>query len=420
MAKVSVVVPVYNVEKYIEQCLNSILNQTFSDIEIVLVDDKSPDNCPLICDRFSEKDKRIKVVHHEKNIGTNGAVMSGIANSTSEFILFADSDDWLESDYVETLYREITGAKVDGISTGLDTYEGKTKGKISLEQTRLFSKKDIEKDILEPFFEQTETFNDVFGHSRCGKIFKADILKQAAKQCNEKLAMGEDIELIIRFLSLSESVKTVSDYSGYCYRIDRDGSMMNNFGLKRFNQEQLFLTTIKELAKQQGREGRASSLEYLPQNDRIKRTYWQLPHFLNSTANYEEKMYCVDNILDRVSELSVIENSVHELFLYLCSNIKQQDKLRLFQKVVERIDKTTLVSKSQKDWYYTSYLFKVIESGFKVPKKLELSKSLKQKLSSKKYIMEFAKGQSFKGKVSCVLIYLNLETVLIKLLRIKA
>ena len=104
MAKVSVTVPVYKTEKYLERCVGALLCQTLEDIEIILVDDGSPDACPEMCDRFAETDGRIKVVHRE-NGGLGFARNSGIDVSTGEFIGFVDSDDYVSPDMFEKLYN---------------------------------------------------------------------------------------------------------------------------------------------------------------------------------------------------------------------------------------------------------------------------------------------------------------------------
>ncbi len=92
--KISVVVPVYNVEKYLRQCIDSILNQTYDNLEIILVNDGSTDNCPEICDEYAHKDSRVKVIH-KKNGGLSSARNRGIDESTGEYIMFVDSDDWI-------------------------------------------------------------------------------------------------------------------------------------------------------------------------------------------------------------------------------------------------------------------------------------------------------------------------------------
>ncbi|UOK56378.1 glycosyltransferase [Bacillus sp. OVS6] len=104
MPAISIVVPIYNVEKYLHKCIDSILSQNFTDLEIVLVNDGSTDSCGRICDEYSIKDNRVKVIH-KKNGGLSDARNTGIEISTGDFIGFVDSDDWVEPNMYETLYN---------------------------------------------------------------------------------------------------------------------------------------------------------------------------------------------------------------------------------------------------------------------------------------------------------------------------
>ena len=105
---ISIIVPVYNTEKYLNRCVDSILNQTFTDFELILVDDGSPDNCGKICDEYKEKDRRVRVIH-KPNGGLSDARNAGIEwalnNSDSEWISFIDSDDWVHPNYLDFLLR---------------------------------------------------------------------------------------------------------------------------------------------------------------------------------------------------------------------------------------------------------------------------------------------------------------------------
>lgn len=111
MPCISVIVPVYKVEPYLRRCVDSILAQTFTDFELILVDDGSPDNCPAICDEYAAKDRRVCVIHQE-NGGLSAARNSGIdwafANSDSQWLCFIDSDDWVDKHYLEYMYRAVT------------------------------------------------------------------------------------------------------------------------------------------------------------------------------------------------------------------------------------------------------------------------------------------------------------------------
>ena len=104
MAKVSIIIPVYNVEKYLDKCIQSAINQTLQDIEIILVDDESPDNCPQMCDDYAKRDGRIKVVH-KKNGGLGFARNSGLEIATGEYVTFLDSDDFVDLDTYEVCMR---------------------------------------------------------------------------------------------------------------------------------------------------------------------------------------------------------------------------------------------------------------------------------------------------------------------------
>ena len=127
MPKISFIVPVYGVEKYIHQCVDSILGQTFKDFELILVDDGSPDNCPVICDEYAQKDSRVKVIH-KKNAGVSAARNTGIEASGGEWVYFVDSDDWLELDAAATLYNDAIENDADCVmSDCVKCYEnGKT------------------------------------------------------------------------------------------------------------------------------------------------------------------------------------------------------------------------------------------------------------------------------------------------------
>ena len=110
--KVSVIVPVYNVEPWIRRSLDSLVNQTLKDIEIVVIDDGSPDKCPEIIDEYAKKDPRIVVIH-QKNQGYGSAVYNGMLKASGEYIGFTDPDDYVDLDFYEKLYLEANNSKAD-------------------------------------------------------------------------------------------------------------------------------------------------------------------------------------------------------------------------------------------------------------------------------------------------------------------
>lgn len=115
---ISVIVPIYKVQDYLKECIESIINQTYSDIEVILVDDGSPDRCPQMCDEWAKRDSRIRVVH-KKNGGLSSARNAGLDVAKGEYISFVDSDDFICKDALENLYNRIKDDKSIGITSGL-------------------------------------------------------------------------------------------------------------------------------------------------------------------------------------------------------------------------------------------------------------------------------------------------------------
>ncbi len=123
---VSIVVPIYNTETYLPACINSLCSQSYTHIQIILVDDQSPDSCPKICDSYERKDERIKVIH-QKNKGVSGARNTGISHANGDFIMFVDSDDELFPNAVETLLKDSFEYNADIVSATSTTVDEKGK-----------------------------------------------------------------------------------------------------------------------------------------------------------------------------------------------------------------------------------------------------------------------------------------------------
>ncbi len=138
MDKISVVIPVYNVEQYLTQCLDSILSQTYTNIEVIIVDDKSPDNCPEIIDTYAQKDNRVKVIHNKENQGYAKSVNNGIKTATGNYIAIIESDDFIDKEMFSTLYELITKNDCDIAKCHFYQYFGEKNENISGET--IFSK----------------------------------------------------------------------------------------------------------------------------------------------------------------------------------------------------------------------------------------------------------------------------------------
>ena len=167
---ISVIVPIYKVEDYIHRCIDSILAQTFTDFELILVDDGSPDKCGKICDEYADKDSRIHVIHKE-NGGLSDARNTGIdwafANSNSEWITFIDSDDWIHPRYLEALYDAV---KKTGCEISICAYEETTGDNPQVDESQL----EAEIVNTEDFFCE----HNVNAVVAWGKLYKKELFRE--------------------------------------------------------------------------------------------------------------------------------------------------------------------------------------------------------------------------------------------------
>lgn len=139
---ISVIVPIYNVEIYLDKCVNSIVNQTYKNLEILLIDDGSPDNCPNMCEIWKKKDNRINVIHKE-NGGLSSARNTGLDNCNGEFVSFIDSDDWVDERFIEKLYIGISTSEADiSVVGGWRVYSDRMVNYTEGLEERIFSQKE--------------------------------------------------------------------------------------------------------------------------------------------------------------------------------------------------------------------------------------------------------------------------------------
>ena len=162
-ALISVIVPVYKVEKYIHKCIESIINQTYDNLEIILIDDGSPDNCPKICDEYALRDNRIKVIHQE-NKGLSSARNKGIELAKGEYIGFVDSDDYIEPSMFQDLYNAIVENNVDISICNFYVINDKTKEKNVKNscENKQYNKMEALKEILLDTHIQSYAWNKLY------------------------------------------------------------------------------------------------------------------------------------------------------------------------------------------------------------------------------------------------------------------
>ena len=220
---ISIIVPVYKVEKYINRCIDSIINQTYKNLEIILVDDGSPDNCGKICDKYAGSDSRIIVIHKE-NGGLSDARNVAIDIATGKYIAFIDSDDYVDKQYIEYLYNIL---KKNNAELSICNFK------------EVYDKKIIE-EVEEDFYEknftpeeaiETMLYQKEFDHSAWGKLYKKELFD------NIRFPKGrifEDFAIMYELIGNTKSICFGSKRK-YFYYIRKDSIMNQKFNIKKMD-----------------------------------------------------------------------------------------------------------------------------------------------------------------------------------------
>ena len=233
---ISVIIPVYNVEQYLDRCVASVVKQTYKNLEIILVDDGSPDNCPAICDKWATKDNRIIVIHKE-NEGVSLARNSALDIAKGDYVCFVDSDDYVEKDFVSDLLDGITKNDADISICGLFNQDKSIKSnslaQISSKEAKLMLFNIIDYPYVEGYV--------------CNKMYKMDIIQNNSLRFDASLKMCEDTLFNYLYFDFTNNVCIIPNAKyHYCYRADsvmRVKPIQNDFDM--VNLIDLFLSKSK-------------------------------------------------------------------------------------------------------------------------------------------------------------------------------
>ena len=218
----SVIVSIYNIQQFLTQCIESILNQSFKDFELILIDDGSTDNSGKICDEYALKDSRIKVIHKE-NEGQTSARLLGSQCSVGKYIVVIDGDDWIDLQYLENFKEAIDKTNADIICCGMLLINA-TKKKIYPYNLTVgyYNKENIKKTIFPNLIRNDS--GKYLSPSLCSKAFKRDLYISIQKKINKKIKRGEDACLVYSCISNSKSIY-VSDKNYYFYRMNQNSTL---------------------------------------------------------------------------------------------------------------------------------------------------------------------------------------------------
>lgn len=253
MPKISVIVPVYNVEQYLDICMQSLLQQTLQDIEIILVDDESPDNCPQLCEEYAQVDGRVKVVHR-KNGGLGFARNSGLEIATGEYVTFVDSDDFVDHDTYRYLLQQHGNINPDAIFYNFQKFKGEELPEV---------KKDLPYKVVEGKEALSELkLNIIAAESHCRQerivkcsacttIYRRDILeKYHIRFHSERELVSEDMVFNLDFLNVACKV-CMDESCLYFYRYN-PASLTHTIAIEKLNRFATFDRYLREHSKEWG------------------------------------------------------------------------------------------------------------------------------------------------------------------------
>ncbi|MFC4320712.1 glycosyltransferase [Litchfieldia salsa] len=236
--KVSVIVPVFNAEEYLTECINSLLNQTLQDCEFIFINDGSTDKSKFIIENYRALDSRIKLINQE-NQGVSTARNNGLRYAYGEYIGFVDADDFIEKEMYEVLYYS---AKLSNCDMVFSNFKGETEGRKVVTRYQfpsniILNKTFIQQDLL-PYFLKEDNLNTV-----CTKIYKSKIVQLNNVTFPNNIELGEDGMFNMHFLSGAKTVKYI-DYIGYHYR-EVKGSATRNISEKDYFKRAIDVYNIK-------------------------------------------------------------------------------------------------------------------------------------------------------------------------------
>lgn len=301
---ISVIVPVYKAEKYLHRCVDSILAQNYTDFELLLIDDGSPDRCGVICDEYATKDNRVRVFH-KVNGGVSSARNLGLDAARGEWVTFVDSDDYVNPDFLKSLYTEHDADLIVGSFRTIGSDE-KWDGVI---EQKHYNRVLIEKNVVDLSLK-------IHFYTPWAKLFNLNIIKNNCLHFDEKIHSGEDWLFVLNYLVYISSLRTCSSPYYYYERGNMDGLSQNCRGFDEYFYSMSAFYEVTNLMKKVYGDG-------------VKVIY------LNSLAGFCVKqcqyLYSSkESVSCKLKKLRQMQKDVHLNSLFKDSSILWRRKVRLF------------------------------------------------------------------------------------------
>ena len=319
--KISIIVPVYNVELYLERCVDSLIHQTLKEIQIVLVDDGSTDKSPLLCDEYAKKDSRVIVIH-KKNEGQGIARNYGLSNAKGEYVCFLDSDDYYELNTCETLYHCLKETNADLCCFGyqIDDKEGNMVRRPVIKE-KIYMNQEVQTDFILHYFGDSPEDDNLRGFSSCMSTFRTSVIKEHNLEFpSEREVLSEDTIFSLEFCKRTKIVVTLPQvFYHYCQNAQ---SFSQGYRKDKFEKTKVLYTILKKYAKEFDVEEKT--------NIRLAMLIW-----VNMMACLKQETRRIPKVgrkevLKNIKEMCNDEMTVKELPKLLKTSLPLQQRVLLF------------------------------------------------------------------------------------------
>ena len=332
--KISVIVPVYNKKDYLAQCVDSILSQTYGNLELILVDDESRDGSGAICDKYADKDERVKVFH-QKNGGPTAAVVTGMREALGEYYTFVDSDDYIDSDMLKKMAGYLTGKK--GEIVCCNHILEKLKETVPVIQPLppgVYEGEKLEKQIKEKLLGREDR---IIPMSRCMKLCEKSVFEGNERYYDTQLRMGDDFNLVYPALLASTRIVIMEEALFYHYRYVEDSIVHAYDPDSAENTERWYRAILRIVQDKNVPDGKAKlDREYC-----YMMMYVMKNELRNPEKNYIRKIqdiFLKAEVRDKIVNTPVSVRSRSNALLYLGMQYPNKTLLRILRTIVKRYD----------------------------------------------------------------------------------
>lgn len=327
---ISIIIPIYNADKYLDRCLESVINQTYKNIEIILINDGSTDNSINIINEYKQKDERILVINRE-NRGVLYTRLEGLKKAQGKYISYIDSDDWIEKNMIEILYNKIIKYDADVVKCEY-AYNNSNiaNGTLNVKEDKF-----IKKEEFEPLF-YDKFFIDMNVHNLWDQMFKKELIVDCLSYINTDISMGDDLEINIQLFKNIRNILFIPDVL-YHYRYNCD-SISNNSKVVNIKKKIVDITKSYYHAYE--------SIEEYDIRDKIKYKQGVLKKLLDAVNNYQIDL--IGNLKNRNESIKYLRwyYLEYEDMIKIRNNIKEVnfdiDKLK-YKIFYKRINNSNII-----------------------------------------------------------------------------